>query len=136
MLENGINDLNVAYKLFVVDDEQKLIERKHADEIKAAREEGARNFATMHHIPESGSGFRRIDSPLTRAWRPATPASVSDALPTPIASTATAAMQQPTSVMNMNAQAARIAASNEYHNDGSDIRTRMQRNFETALSKP
>lgn len=115
--DNNIADLDLGYKLFTSEDERKFTEDKHAKELEAAKAEGAREFATRHHIPEVSR--TSIPSPILRlAPRPlASPQpAVSPAAPlTPSVPAAPSAMM-PSGM-------------------APDKQQEMQRNFEKALAQ-
>jgi hypothetical protein len=61
--ENNITDPDQGFKLYTLSDENDRVTKQHAKDITAAREEAVREFATKHHIPETGLAGQRV-SPL------------------------------------------------------------------------
>lgn len=113
---NGINDVDQGYKLFTTDDEKARLTEQHKKELVTAREEGAREFATTHHIPLVSVNSGPLRSPLFRQPTVVTPTAV---VPPVVTVTPT---PTPSALDTINANASALAA-------------KIQADFQAALAK-
>jgi hypothetical protein len=132
--DNQLADLDVAFKLYTVDPEKERLKTQHDKDIAAAREEGARDFATRFHLPidatpqgqsilgRRGPAFRPINQ------QPAAPTAIAPI--TPLVAAPVAAQSAPQmAVVQTGVPAVAQAAA-------SDLAARMQQNFQNTLTKP